>query len=97
MPYALNNAETGDAYKAAAELQCPNSVRVNIHVFNAGIFFTLGSSPVQPGAQLTSEIFRAPGLYSMDRPLDVIRFRSSAVGKPARVTCDAWRSGELSG
>lgn len=98
MPYALNNVATQNVYAQATTLACPQSVRFNLHVFNAGIFFRLGNAPgVTPGAQSVAEIFRAPGLYSMDRRLDQIEVRSAVVGKPAQVTIDAWRAGELSG
>lgn len=97
MPYALNNFKTSDKYEASTTLQCPDSVRVNIHSFNAAIFFRLGSAPgTRPGAQPTAEIFRAPGLFSMDRFCDVIEVRSAVAGVPAQVTVDAWRASELS-
>jgi hypothetical protein len=98
MPYVLNNVTTADTYTQGNTLACQSGVRVNIHVFNAGIFFAMGSAPgVNPGVQTQQEIFRAPGLYSMDRNLDQIQFRSAAKGVPAQVTCDVWRAGELSG
>lgn len=97
MAYALNNVTTQNVYAQATTLQCTNSVRVNIHVFNASIYFRIGNAPgVQPGAQPTTEIFRAPGLYSMDRFLDTVEVRSAVTGVPAQVTIDAWRKGELS-
>lgn len=97
MPYALNNVETGDKYESKTTLQCPNAVRFNLHVFNAGIYFRLGTVPgTGPGSQAGNEIFRAPGLYSMDRAIDQIELRSASAGIPARVTVDAWRQGELS-
>lgn len=98
MPYALNNVTTQNAYNAATTLVCPNSVRLNLHVFNAGVYFRIGSTPgTSAGAQPTGEIFRAPGLYSMDRFCDQVEVRSAAAGVPAQVTIDAWREGELSG
>lgn len=98
MPYALNNVTTQTNYVQATTLACPQSVRFNLHVFNAGIFFRLGNAPgTQPGAQSVAEIFRGPGLYSMDRFLDQIEVRSAVATKPAQVTIDAWRKGELSG
>jgi hypothetical protein len=98
MPTVLNNVATADIYTNAATLQCPDSVRFNLHVFNAAIFFSIGSAPgTQPGVQSSGEIFRGPGLYSMDRNLDQIQVRSAAKGVPAQVTIDAWRRPELSG
>lgn len=97
MAYALNNVTTQNAYAQATTLQCPGSVRFNIHIFKATVYFRIGSAPgVTPGAQPTQEIFRAPGLYSMDRFLDQIEVRSAVAGQPAQVTIDAWRKGELS-
>lgn len=97
MPTALNNVTTLDKYDRTTTLNCPDSVRFNLHVFNAGIYFRLGSAPgTQPGAQATNEIFRAPGKYSMDRHLDQVEIRSAVSGVPAQVTVDAWRAGELS-
>lgn len=96
MPYALNNVTTQNAYTPATSLQCPESVRFNLHVFNASIYWRIGSSPgTRPGAQVGVEIFRAPGYYSYDRPLDVIELRSGVAGIPAQVTVDAWRVHEL--
>lgn len=98
MPYSLNNTTTTDTYTQANTLQCPSAKRVNLHVFNAAIYFRLGATPgVNPGAQATQEVFRAPGLYSMDRNFEQIEVRSAAAGVPAQVTIDAWRAGELSG
>lgn len=97
MPTAMNNVKTTDAYTPATTLQCPDSVRFNLHVFNASIYWRIGNAPgVNPGAQSTSEIFRAPGYYSFDRFLDVLEVRSGVAGVPAQVTADAWRAGELS-
>lgn len=98
MPYTLNNVTTQNNYAQATTLSCPQSVRFNLHVFNAGIYFRIGNAPgVNPGSQATPEIFRAPGLYSMDRHLDQIELRSAVSGTPAQVTVDAWRVGELTG
>jgi hypothetical protein len=98
MPTVLNNVTTADTYVQANTLQCPDSVRFNIHVYNAAVFFSIGSAPgTQPGVQSTGEIFRSPGLYSMDRKLDQIQVRSAVKGVPAQVTIDAWRKPELSG
>jgi hypothetical protein len=97
MPYALNNVTTQNAYVPATTLQCPDSVRFNLHVFNASIYWRIGNAPgVTPGAQSGAEIFRAPGYYSMDRYLDQVEVRSGVAGVPAQVTIDAWREGELS-
>lgn len=98
MAYALNNVTTQNVFAQATTLQCTDSVRFNLHVFNASIYFRIGNAPgVQPGAQATTEIFRAPGLYSMDRHVDTIEVRSAVAGVPAQVTIDAWREGELTG
>ena len=97
MPYALNNVATTDQYTQATTLVCPSSVRINLHVFNAAVYFRIGNAPgTASGVQSGQEIFRAPGLYSMDRYADAVEIRSGAAGVPARVTVDAWRAGELS-
>lgn len=97
MPYALNNAETKNEYTQVNSLVCPGSVRFNLHVFNAAVYFRIGSGPgIVSGPQAGAEIFRAPGYYSFDRLLDQVEVRSAANGVPARVTIDAWRAGELS-
>jgi hypothetical protein len=96
MPYTLNNVTTQDSYTQATTMSCPDSVRVNLHVFNNAIFFRLATAPgTTPGAQASGEIFRAPGLYSMDRYTETVEVRSAVKGTPAQVTIDAWRAAEL--
>lgn len=96
MPYALNNVTTKNEYDSSTTLNCTESIRFNLHVFNAAIYWRMGTTPgVRPGAQSGQEIFRAPGYYSYDRKCDTIEVRSAVAGVPAQVTIDAWRSHEL--
>lgn len=95
MPATLNLITTTDQYSDANTLQCPNTVRLNLKVFNNGIFLAIGTSAVPTGAQMGNEVFYPPGMYSLDRSINAASVRSADPGSPAIVAMDAWREGEI--
>lgn len=109
MSFALNVANTQDAYPEAssdsagvrlAYLECPGSIKLNVWVFNNGVYVQMAGSPgvgpdvTQKAANWRPEVFLAPGLYSFLRRIERVRFRSSAVGLSGNVTVEALVAGE---
>jgi hypothetical protein len=93
--YVVNNITTADAYTAAATLSCPNSVRINLDVDGAGIYYQLGEN--WPASQWRDEIALGPGFRSLDQRADAIRVRSQSPGSAARVTLAAYPPDEIPG
>lgn len=83
---ALSNIASGDAFTPATTLEHPRSVRVNFQVFNAAIVYQLGRG--RGGVVYSGDVFLGPGIYSLDRVCDGVRFRSAAAGQPAQVTVE---------
>jgi hypothetical protein len=107
MSFALNAVETTDDYPQAAAdangtrrayLECPGTVKLNIFVLNNGAFVQMtGSRGVGPNVQQGTErpeVFLPPAMYSLNRAIERVRFRSSAAGAPANVTVEALVAGE---
>lgn len=110
MSFALNATDTADAYAEAptdlatgarlAYLECPDTVKLNVIVLNNGVFVQMagnrGTGPdLSPkSAAWRPEVFLPPGMYSLLRNIERIRFRSSAAGLIANVTVEALVAGE---
>jgi len=90
---SLNNVTTADTYTAANTLQAPGTVKVNLYVANAAIYYNLTQpepGPRQPGGgSWGPEVFLTPGRYNLARNTSGIRVRSGAAGVPAQVTVEA--------
>lgn len=91
MSYALSLLETEDEYSDANTLQCPGSIKLDIQVANAGIFYQFAgaSKEQQWGNVYNPEVFLAPGTYLLFRRSMQVRVRSAVPGKPAIVTLEA--------
>lgn len=89
MSYSLPLATTADLYTPAATLTCPNARVVQVTISNAAVYLQSGRGI---GGVLWDEpaSFRVPGVWTIPGPIDAIRMRSAAVGKPAEVSADAW-------
>lgn len=109
MSFALNVIDTADTYPEdtrtaagaqAPYLECPSTVKLNVWVFNNGVYVQMagntgvGPDVTQKAAPWRPEVFLAPGLYSFLRNIERIRFRSSAAGLPGNVTVEALVAGE---
>lgn len=94
MSYApVNNATTADDFTTAATLLAPGSVRFNIDVANAAVFYQFGEG--WPDVRWGFAVFMGPGFRSFDRQKDAMRVRSAAAGHPAQVTLEALTASEL--
>lgn len=94
MSYPLNNVTTADAYTTANTLNCPGSVRLNIDVTNAAVYYQLGT--LVGGVNWDAETFMTPSFRGLDRKFDAIRVRSAKAGAPAQVTLLGLAAGEVS-
>ncbi|HUR85641.1 MAG TPA: hypothetical protein VMY78_09870 [Solirubrobacteraceae bacterium] len=95
MTYVANRIPTADRFPATAQLRCPGSVRINIDVEAAHIYYQLGDS--WPAPQWRDEIALPPGFRSLDQRADAVRVRSAAPGQPAIVTIAAYPLEEIGG
>jgi hypothetical protein len=93
MTYVLNRVTPAAGYTAAATVECPGAVRVNLDVETAGIFYELAEG--WPSPRWRDEIYLGPGFRSLDQQADGIRVRSE--GTPAVVTIAAYPPNELGG
>jgi hypothetical protein len=110
MSFALNAQDTADTFPEQpqdpstgarfAYLDCPDAVKLIVLVLNNGAFVQMagnrGTGPDMSAksANWRPEVFLPPGMYSLLRNIEKIRFRSSAAGLPANVTVEALVAGE---
>lgn len=80
----LNNVATTDTYTDANTREQPLTVRVNLYIYNAAIYYRL----MRPDRTWTDELYLAPGERSLDRRCRGAQIRSAAAGKPAQVTLE---------
>lgn len=62
------------------ELRQRGAVSWNVHVYNAGVYMQTGVGPAGGAIEWRGEVFRGPGLYSLDgiaRPIDAVRVRAA--------------------
>lgn len=81
---ALNNQVTTDGYTQHTTREQPGTVRLNLHVYNAAIYWSWMDLTGVWG----EDIFAPPGERSYDRKIRGVRVRSAVAGKPARVTVE---------
>ncbi len=91
MSYSLNQIETANGYTEANTLQCQGSIKLNIQVFNKGVYYSyMPWDPQHPGAGFWNpETYLAPATYLFARRAQQVRFRSAVAGEPAVVTVEA--------
>lgn len=88
--YVLNNATTADTYTSGNTLNCPDAIRLNLTVANAGIYLRFASSlDGSRGGGQRPEIFFPPGFYNRGWRVDEVAVRSAVAGRPAQVTIEA--------
>lgn len=88
MSAALNNVTTQATYKDATTLIAPGSVKVNLNISLAAIYWQRAAG--NPGRgydwELHDEEFLPPGFYSFDLDAAAVRVRSAVAGAPAQVS-----------
>jgi hypothetical protein len=94
--YSLNNQPTADVFPTSTGpvLLCPGTVRLRVHIDNAGVLWQFAEADPTPRWGEHPEATLLPGVYSLDQSCDAVRFRSLAAGKPAQVSVQALVEGE---
>jgi hypothetical protein len=75
------------AYTTPATIEQPETVRLNIQLTGAAVFYQLGDQLYGPPRWLP-ESFLLPGRYSFDVAVNGVRFRA-ATATAAQITVDA--------
>lgn len=92
MTFVANLLTTADGYTDANTLDAPGTVKVSpLQIANAGVYVQMArpqEGVSQRAANWSPEVFYAPGLYSLIRRIERIRFRSAVAGTPAVVTVE---------
>jgi hypothetical protein len=95
MSYSLVLAQTTDefphldAQPPAAVLACHGTVKLRVHVDNAGVLWQYGRG-IAPAPQFDAPpATLLPGIYSLEQRVDAVRFKSLTPGKPAVVHVQA--------
>ncbi len=92
MSDTLNNVTTQAAYSEATSLACEGAIKLNIQVYNAGIFYKYMPWQRQHpgrGGFFNPEVFLGPGTYLLARRAQAVAVRSAVAGEPAQVTIEA--------
>jgi hypothetical protein len=88
----LVQATVADAYTNALTLNCPDTTRLTIYVFNASVLYQIAYD--RAGSQFYQiESDLPPGFHSLARNCSAIRFRNMIAGTPAIVSCKALQPG----